>query len=82
MFINIIVFSRTRYVGEAFTVKKSVIIYHKCCICACVYAVVLLLIGHIILFLQYTSFIKAVMTKHSPVPKKVSCFHYLSLCAH
>ncbi|XP_065884392.1 palmitoyltransferase ZDHHC2-like isoform X2 [Dysidea avara] len=33
--------------------------------------IVLLLIGHIVLFLQYTSFIKAVVTKHSPVPKKL-----------
>ena len=41
MFINVVIFSRTRYVGEAFTIKKSVVIfiinvvYVLVCVCSC-----------------------------------------------
>lgn len=32
--------------------------------------IVLLIVAHILLFLQYTSFIKAIITKHTPVPEQ------------
>ena len=36
-----------------------------------VLTVVLLIVAHVLLFLQYTSFIKAIITKHAPVPQQV-----------
>ena len=33
--------------------------------------VVLMIIAHVLLFLQYTSFTKAIITKHTPVPQQV-----------
>ena len=47
------------------------VINHSVDLVCVLLTVVLMIVAHVLLFLQYSSFIKAIITKHTPVPQQV-----------